>query len=314
METPPATERPLYTVADLRDWPHAAGGLEPPIRLAVFGDPVAHSASPPMHNAALQAGGWPLRYARIQVRPEELAEALRLAAAENFIGLNLTLPHKAAVLPLLTAVDAHAWALGAVNTLRLEADGSWRGFNTDGPGFIGAVRAEFGLELPGAGVLILGAGGGAGRALAAECVLAGCRLVALVNRTQAKAQALALELGALARGNASGQKVGIEVVPWQPVALATAVRRVDLVVNASTLGLQHSDPSPLTVAQLSSQPAVFDTVYRADGTATALLSVARQAGVRTAGGLALLLQQGALSFEHWFGQPAPVEIMRAALL
>jgi shikimate dehydrogenase len=317
METPPASERPLYSMADLRNWSGVAGGLEPPIRLAVFGDPVAHSASPPMHNAALQTGGVSARYARIQVRPEELAEALRLTAAEKFIGINLTLPHKAAALPLLTGgVDAHALALGAVNTLRLESDGSWRGFNTDGPGFVRAVRAEFGLELPGAGVLILGAGGGAGRALAAECVLAGCRLVALVNRTQAKAQTLAVELGALARGHAAESRLPtvVEAVPWKPVALAAAVRKVDLVVNASSLGLQHSDPSPLTAAQLSSHPAVFDTVYRSDHTATALLSVAQQAGARSVGGLALLLQQGALSFEHWFGQPAPLEVMRAALL
>jgi shikimate dehydrogenase len=317
METLPASERPFYDMADLRNWSVAAGGLVPPIRLAVFGDPVAHSASPPMHNAALRACGLATRYTRIHVRPEELAEALQLAAAASFIGINLTLPHKAAVLPLLTGgVDAHASALGAVNTLRRQSDGSWRGFNTDGPGFVRAVRAEFGLELPGAGVLILGAAGGAGRALAAECVLAGCRLVALVNRTQAKAQVLARELGALARGHAgpSGLPTVVEAVPWMPVALAAAVRKIDLVVNASSLGLQHSDPSPLTAAQLSSHPAVFDTVYRADRTATALLAVAQQAGVRATGGLALLLEQGALSFEHWFGQPAPLEIMRAALL
>ena len=97
------------------------------------------------------------------------------------------------------------------------------------------------------------------------------------------------------------------------MALASAARRAHLVVNASSLGLKHSDPSPLTVAQLSATPLVFDTVYHADGTPTALISIAQRAGARTAGGLALLLHQGALSFEHWFGQPAPLEIMRAAL-
>ena len=303
-------------MAELRNWAAVTAGLDHPIRLAVFGDPVAHSASPPMQNAALAACGLAARYARVQVRPEELAEALRLIAEAGLIGVNLTIPHKTAALPFLQSVDAHAAALGAVNTVRVEADGTLRGFNTDGPGFVQAVRAEFGLELPGARVLILGAGGGAGRALAAECVLAGSRHVALVNRTHAKAQALAQELAALpsrGRGAAAGGEVVIEAVPWKPVALASAARRVDLIVNASSLGLQHSDPSPLTAAQLSSRPAVFDTVYRGDATPTALLAVAQQAGARTAGGHALLLHQGALAFEHWFGQPAPIEIMREAL-
>jgi shikimate dehydrogenase len=311
MATPFSPDRSEYSVADLRNWAAVTAGSEYPIRLAVFGDPVAHSASPPMQNAALEAGGLAARYARIRVPAQELAEALRLVAAERFIGVNLTIPHKAAVLPLLHRVDAHAAALGAVNTVRVEADGTLHGFNTDGPGFVRAARAEFGLELAGARVLILGAAGGAGRALAAECVLAGCSLVGLVNRTQARAQTLAVELADLARGRGSGTVV--EAVAWKPVALASAARRVDLVVNTSSLGLKHSDPSPLTAAQLSTRPAVFDTVYRADDTPTALVAVAQQAGARTAGGRVLLLHQGALSFEHWFGQPAPLEIMRAAL-
>ena len=162
METPNTPARPVYSVADLRDWAAATSGLEQPIRLAIFGDPVAHSASPPMQNAALAARGVPVRYARLRVLAAELAEALQLIASQGFIGVNLTLPHKTTVLPLLHSIDAHAAALGAVNTVRVEADGTLRGFNTDGPGFVNAVRAEFGLELPGARVLILGAAGGAG--------------------------------------------------------------------------------------------------------------------------------------------------------
>ncbi len=311
MEADRPPDRLVYTVADLRLWSTGMEAAVPPVRLAVFGDPVAHSASPPMHNAALAAAGLRLQYARVHVPAADLAEALRLIAGAGFIGVNLTIPHKAAALPLLDSVDPHAAALGAVNTVRVEAGGVLRGFNTDGPGFVRAVRAEFGLELAGAGVLILGAGGGAGRALAAECVLAGCRQVALVNRTHAKALTLARELAALTRGKAASTLV--EAVPWKPVALAAAARRVDLIVNASALGLKHSDPSPLTATQLTAKPCVFDTVYRADGSPTALLAASQQAGARTAGGLALLLHQGALSFEHWFDRPAPLEIMRQAL-
>lgn len=308
-----APARHTYTVADLRDWPAATAGLNPPIRLAVFGDPVAHSASPALHQAALAARGLAIGYARIQVAPGELAEALGLVAAAGFIGVNLTIPHKTAAIPLLHRVDAHAAALGAVNTVCVEAGGALSGFNTDGPGFVQAVRDELARDLAGLRVLILGAGGGAGRALATQCVLAGCPRVALVNRTHARAQALAEELAALASRRGDGTAV-IEAVPWKPVALAAAARQVDLIVNASALGLKHSDPSPLTVAQLAARPFVFDTVYRGDHTATALIATARQAGARTASGLSLLLHQGVLSFEHWFGQPAPLEIMRAALL
>ena len=309
-------DRRVYSVADLRDWASATAGSEPPIRIAVFGDPVAHSASPPMQNAALEASGLAVRCARVHVTPQELPEALDLIIRKRFVGVNLTIPHKRSALPLLHGVDAHAAALGAVNTVRVESDGTLRGFNTDGPGFVNAVRGEFGVELVDLRVLILGAAGGAGRALATECVLAGCRHLAVVNRTHAKAASLAKELEALIPGQASRPGAGttVEAVAWKPVALAAAARRVDLIVNASSLGLQHSDPSPLTAAQLGGQLMVFDTVYRADRTQTALENTARQAGARTAGGLALLLHQGALSFEHWFSRPAPLEIMRAALL
>ena len=191
-----AVPHEVYTLADLRDWPEATAGLQPPLRLAVFGDPVAHSASPPMQNAALAAAGIAARYTRIHVRPDELPEALRLVVERGFIGVNLTIPHKAAARPLLAAVDDHATTLGVVNTVRITADGKLHGSNTDGPGFVRAVRAEFGVGLAGSHPLILGAGGGTGRALAMQCVMAGCTGLVLVNRTVQKAQALADELRA----------------------------------------------------------------------------------------------------------------------
>ena len=271
--------------------------MRPPLRLAVFGDPVAHSVSPPMQNSALLARGIDARYTRVHVRPEELAVALARIATAGFIGINLTIPHKTAALPLLDAIDPHAVRLGAVNTVRVETDGSLRGFNTDGPGFVRAVRAEFGMELRGTRVMILGAAGGAGRALATQCVLEGCRGVVLVNRTLAKARDLASTLAE----RFTSSRCELETIAWEHVACAGPLAGVDLVVNASSVGLRVGDDSPLPSPVIPPGLRVFDTVYRASGEPTPLLAAAREAGANAVGGLSLLLHQGALSFEHWFG-------------
>ena len=300
--------REVYTVTDLRDWPAVTAGVEPPLRLAVLGDPVAHSASPPMQNAALAAHGIDARYTRVHVRPDELAEALRLAARHGFAGVNLTIPHKEAAFSMVDAVDADAVRLGVINTVRMERMESGvrlRGFNTDGPGFARAVRAEFNLNLTAMRVLILGAGGGAGRALVLQCVSEGCSKLVLVNRTIAKATALAEEL--------RGWIGSVQVVPWENSALRSALADVDLVVNTSALGLKPEDPSPLPPDIIPAHVRIFDTVYRADGSPTPLETAAHQAGTQAVGGRALLLHQGALSFEHWFGGDAPLEEMRRAL-
>lgn len=262
-----------------------------------------------MQNAALAACGIDARYIRVHVRPDGLAAALHCITEVGFIGVNLTIPHKTAVLPMLGAVDAHAASLGAVNTVRVEPDGSLRGFNTDGPGFVRAVRAEFGMELRGARVLILGAAGGAGRALTTQCVLEGCRRVVLVNRTFEKARDLA---SALSERFPDGQ-CELETVPWERTASAQLLAGVDLVVNTSSVGLRTGDVSPLPVGIIPPSLRLFDTVYRASGEPTPLLAAAYAAGARSVGGLALLLHQGALSFEHWFGRPAPIEAMRQGL-
>ena len=149
--------REVYTADDLREWPEATADVRPPLRLAVFGDPVAHSASPPMHDAALAALNIDARYTRVKVASEQLAKSLESAARQGFLGANLTIPHKVAVMPLLASVDERARQLGAVNTVSPRAGGKWHGSNTDGPGFVRAVRAEFGVPLQGLRVMILGA-------------------------------------------------------------------------------------------------------------------------------------------------------------
>jgi len=301
----------VYTLEDLRHWDVATAGEEVPIRLAVFGDPVAHSRSPQMHTAALQACGIPARYCRLHIRPEELAEALRLLPKANFIGANLTIPHKAAALDLLDTIDDHARKIGVVNTVVVEGD-RLAGFNTDGPGLLRAVRAEFGVDLRDLRIMVLGAGGGAGRAIAAQCAIENCQRLVLVNRTFAKAQQLATELEPFFKGpRVFGPMRRLEAVPWEEAELAAQLTNTDLVINATSCGMKRTDPSVLPASILQANLLVYDTIYTAQ--LTPLMEDAQSVGARTANGKSMLLYQGVLSFEIWFNRPAPVEIMREAM-
>ena len=154
----------VYTLADLKNWKAKA---KAPIRLGVFGDPVAHSLSPAMQNAALEKCGLEMRYARFEIGPSDLPAALELLPGLNFVGVNLTVPHKIAALSLVDEADETARQSGAVNTIKID-DGKLRGFNTDGKGFSRAIREEFSVDLRDLRILVLGAGGAA-RAIAWQC-------------------------------------------------------------------------------------------------------------------------------------------------
>jgi shikimate dehydrogenase len=307
----------LYTLADLRDWPAATAAESPPVRLAVLGDPVAHSRSPQMHNAALQAAGIAAAYTRLHILPGELPEALRLLRERDFIGANITIPHKPAALALIDDADPLARRARGVNTIVIE-DRKLLGFSTDGPGLVRAIRADFGFDLRDLRVLVLGAGGGAGRAIAVQCAIEGCARLVLVNRTFDRAQALAGELAPDFRETrVTGPLPRLEAVPWQDAALARQLPHIDLVINATPLGMTSAAPefrriSPIPASLLRPTHLVYDTVYTAGR--TPLLLAAAEAGARGSNGLSMLLHQGALSFEIWFARPAPLELMRNALL
>lgn len=300
-----------FTFADLQARADGGGPIPGEVRLAVLGSPVGHSLSPVMQNAALEALGSDMRYAKIECPPEQLAAALDLARRAGFAGLNLTIPHKTEVLHLCNELDDTARQLGAVNTVLFDGNRTV-GFNTDGPGLVRAIREAFSFDLRDLRVMVLGAGGGAGSAAALQCALEKCPRLVLVNRTESKAHDVAKRAFALLHTDRlEGPEDPVTVIPLAESALREQLTRTDLVINATSLGMKRTDPRLISPALLTPDLMVYDMIYRP--AVTRLLEDAHAAGARTANGLSLLLHQGALSLEIWLNRPAPLDTMRAAL-
>ena len=269
-----------------------------------------------MQNAGLAALGLDWRYLAFDVDPDNLRAAIQGARAMNFVGLNLTVPHKLLAVQMVDLLDESAKTWGAVNTIRFEGrdeHGDWRplrefaeapretraqGFNTDADAITRSLHEDLALELSSAKILLLGAGG-AGRTAALKLASEHVSELWLVNRTLSKADAVAKEI--------RERHPGVKVKTGYPSG------PVDLVLNATSLGLKPDDPSPLDGRQfaLRQAGAVYDMIYRP--AETALLRDAKAAGCRTANGLGMLLYQGAKALELWTGQTAPLETMRQAL-
>ncbi len=283
---------------------------------AVYGQPIQHSASPAMQNAGLAALGLNWRYLAFEVPPDELRVALNGAQAMRFIGVNLTVPHKLLALKMVDALDASARTWGAVNTVRFEGRdrrGRWRplrefaeaprkvrslGFNTDADAISQALREDLRLKLAGAKILLLGAGG-AGRTAALKLASEKVKELFLVNRTLSKAEGVAKEIR--------------RRYPAVKVTVGYPTGSVNLILNATSLGLKPADALPFDEKQfsISRTQAVYDMIYRPSR--TRLLKLAKAAGRRTANGLGMLLYQGAKSLEIWTGKNAPLAVMRRAL-
>lgn len=263
-----------------------------PGRLVLIGHPVAHSLSPTFQNAALRAAGLPLTYEAFDIAPEKLADA---AARLRELGAsgNVTVPHKEAFAALCGRLTPIAERVGAVNTFWTE-DGELVGDNTDVGGFEEAVARAFGAQRVWRRVALIGAGGGAAAVAAAAERWAGCR-VALWSRDAERAERLATRFGNVQRAD----------------SVEAAVREAELVVNATPLGLGPDDEFPVPVQSLPLRAGVFDLAYvRAE---TAWVRAARAAGRPAADGLGMLVAQGALAFERWFGEAPNREAMWASL-
>jgi shikimate dehydrogenase len=301
-----ASAKEVYTFADLQSW----HDVDPPIRLGVLGDPVEHSLSPQMQDAAVNHCKIDMQYARFHILPGELGDALNRMRELQFVGLNLTLPHKVAAPELVDQLDEDAKEIGATNVVKIE-QGKMHGFNTDGRGFARAIREEFSVDLRDLRVMILGAGGAA-RAIALECAKSHCERLVIANATFEKGERLAQKLRDFFVGpKVFGPVPRLQAIHWEESAFQFQIANVDLVVNATPVGLNRGDPSPIPSRLLAPHLMVYDTIYSA--AQTPLVTAALEAGARAANGLSMLLHQGALAFEIWFERPAPLEVMRQAL-
>ena len=269
-----------------------------------------------MQNAAIAALGLNWRYLAFDVHPGRLGIALAGAKAAGFLGINLTVPHKLLAMDLVDKVDESAKMWGAVNTVRFEGQneqGQWKplgqfsevpeqvrshGFNTDAEAIAQALEEDLDVQLAGARILLLGAGG-AGRTAALKLASRNAAELFLVNRTESKAQALANEIA--------------KRYPQVKVTVGYPSERVELVLNATSLGLKPADALPFdgTKFSISRSKTVYDMIYRP--AETPLLKIGNASGCRVANGVGMLLYQGAKALELWTGQPAPLVIMRQAL-
>lgn len=282
----------FFTLADLRAWSRTGTWL------AVVGHPIKHSLSPTMHNAALaqlaasdpRLADW--RYTRFDIDPVDLPEALTLFREKRFRGLNLTVPHKVIAFDRVADIDPAAQPIGAINTLLL-TDAGWRGFNTDSYGVASALHADLAVTLPGAHVVLLGAGGAA-RGAAVEFLRQGVASLWIANRTRANLDTLLADLRPL---------VGVSALHgFSPTEIPADVPTGAVVVNATSAGLRADDPAPIDLSLLPRPRAVFDMIYNPPR--TPLLRQAEALGLPRAHGLSMLAYQGARALEIWSGIPA----------
>lgn len=299
MSTPMDTEF-TYTVSDLGRFEFSGTPL------AVIGHPVRHSISPAMHNAAMQKlrsqssrfNDW--AYYRFDVPPEDFAEAIPFFYKHNFLGLNLTIPHKVQAMDLIRAYSPDAERMGAVNTLVWNEFG-YDGFNTDGYGLKSGLREDLGCDLKGSTVILLGSGGAA-RAAAVQCVLGGCAKLYIGNRSADRLGALL----AIVQSMPGGKQVEAFALGDPPRTLPES----GVLINATSLGLKAEDPAPFDVTVLPDGWKVYDMIY--NPAQTSLLQQAAARGLATANGLSMLVHQGARSLEIWSQAEVDSRVMMSA--
>lgn len=270
------------------------------LRAAVIGSPVAQSLSPLIHAHWFEEAGLNGVYSAIDVAPNKLAAVFDQFKREGFSGFNITVPHKTAILPLLDKIAPAARQMGAVNTVKIAADGTTTGINTDGIGFIKHLKNAAPGWPKDRPALLLGAGGAA-RAAALALLNDGVPLVMISNRTREKASLIAEEIG-------RGRMVAID---WDE--RSDAVAGAGLVVNTTVLGMQGQASLDIDLSSALRDTVVYDIVYKP--LETALLKQARQYGLKTVDGLGMLVYQGAAAFKAWFGFDACYDdVLRRKLL
>jgi shikimate dehydrogenase len=270
--------------------------------VGVFGYPVAENPTGVMQEAAFAALGLNWRYLTIEVRPEALPDAMRGLRAFGMRGINLTIPHKVAVLPLLDEISPDAAMIGAVNTVRREGD-RLIGENTDGKGFMRGVREEAGIDPKGKRIVVLGAGGAA-RAITVELALAGAAELVVINRSIKRGETMVKDLVSRTGANARFE-------PWSKTYHVT--HDVDVLVNATSIGLFPDVDAMPNVSLDAARPDLLVCDVVPNPPETRLIRSALAQGLPVLTGLAMLVYQGAIGFKMWTGQAAPEVAMKAAL-
>ncbi len=274
-------------------------------QVGLIGWPIKHSLSPAMHNAAFAKLGLDWTYVLLPTPPGQLTQSLEELLARNFVGSNVTMPHKRAVIPHLDGLSDAARLIGAVNTIHIQ-DSKFYGENTDAIGFLNALK-ESGHDPKGMRVAMLGAGGAA-RAALFSLLQAGAGRVTVINRTVERAAALVDDLAEVFPASS------LNFEPLNSETLAALQGQVDLVVNSTSIGmLPQSDASPwLAEVAIPTGAVFYDIVYYP--VQTLFLRQAQEAGQKTVNGLGMVVHQGAVAFEIWIGQKAPLETMRQVCL
>ena len=270
------------------------------LHAGIFGYPISHSISPAMHNAAFESAGIDAVYEAWETAPDDLAAGVAALRSDSYLGANVTVPHKQAVMGHLDEIDDLASRIGAVNTI-VNRDGQLVGSNTDALGFINSLRVEAGVSARDLRVVLIGAGGAA-RAAAYALADEKAGLLTIGNRTVERAELLAKEL----------RETGTETVSFgiSDSHFLSACERAALIVNSTSVGMLHGpaeDESPIPASSISPGCVVYDMVY--NPTRTPLLADAGKAGAQGVGGLPMLVYQGAAAWERWTCREAPVEVM-----
>lgn len=268
----------------------------------VIGDPIHHSKSPLMHNRAFKETGVNGAYAAFHVNPEMLGEAIEGMRALGIRGLNVTIPHKVGVMPLLDEIDESARAIGAVNTI-VNDNGRLVGYNTDGIGYVRSLKEEAEPNLTGKKIVVLGAGG-ASRGIVWALNRESPESIRIANRTWDKAQALAGSFG-------EAGATRVSAVRWDD--LQEACSEADIVINTTSVGMSPNvADTPVDPSWLKPGAVASDLIY--NPLTTAFLRQAQERGCGIHGGLGMFVYQGAYAFEYWTGVSAPVAAMREEVL
>lgn len=270
--------------------------------VGVFGDPVDENPTVVLEEAAFRELGLNYKYLNFHVTSEHLAEAVKGLKAMGFRGINLTIPHKQDVVPLLDELSEAARIIGAVNTVVVREDGILFGENTDGKGFIESLK-QAGVSLKNRRMVLLGAGGAA-RAIAVEAAFAGINSIIVVNRNEGRGRELVKLIGTATQSSA-------EFVPWNKTYTIPA--QTDILVNATSVGLYPNvnDCPDIVLDSISSEMTVCDVIT--NHPMTVLLKAAQARGAKIIDGLGMLVNQGAIGFQLWTGLEAPTEVMHRAI-